>query len=151
MYPTYTGKDGRRYLYYVCGTSSRFGASGQSLSRVPAVAVEQAVVDQIRTVLTSPEAVSAVVRHARQDPALRRSRINEAQVAVALGRLSQIWEQLFAVERYRIAHLMIERVDLVDDGVQRGIRVHWRELGWDQLIGEFAPQEIGAELLEVEA
>jgi hypothetical protein len=91
---------------------------------VPAVAAEQAVVDQIRTALTS---------------------------AVALGRLSQIWEQLFAVERYRIAHLMIERVDLVHDGVQRGIRVRWRELGWDQLIGEFAPQEIGAELFEVEA
>ena len=107
MYPTYTGKDGRRYLYYVCGTGSRFGASDQSLSRVPAPAVEQAVVDQIRTVLTSPEAVSAVVRHARQDPALRQNRVNEAQVAVALGRLSQIWEQLFAAERYRIAHLMI--------------------------------------------
>ena len=84
-HPWALGKDGRRYLYYVCGSSSRFGASGQSLSRVPAVAVERAVVDQIRTVLTS---------------------------AVALGRLSQIWEQL---------------------------------------IGKFAPQEIGAELLEVEA
>jgi len=123
-HPWALGKDGRRYPYYVCGSSSRFGASGQSLSRVPAVAVERAVVDQIRTVLTS---------------------------AGALARLRQIWEQLFAVERYRIAHLMIERVDLVDDGVQRGIRVRWREVGWDQLIGEFAPQEIGAELLEVEA
>ena len=83
------------------------------------------MVEQIRTALTSPEAVSAAVRHARQDPVLRRNRINEAQVALALGRLSQIWEQLFAVERHRIAHLMIERVDLVDDEVQRGIRGRW--------------------------
>ena len=82
-HPWDLGQEGRRYLYCVCGTSSRFGASGQSLWRVPAVTAEQALVEQIRTVLTSPEAVSAVVRHARQDPVLRRNRINEAQVALA--------------------------------------------------------------------
>jgi len=31
------------------------------------------------------------------------------------------------------------------------IKVKWRELGWDALIGEFAPRGIGAELVEVEA
>ena len=31
------------------------------------------------------------------------------------------------------------------------IKVKWRELGWDKLIGEFAPREIGAEMMEVEA
>ena len=32
----------------------------------------------------------------------------------------------------------------------QGIKVKWRELGWDALIGEFAPRGIGAELVEVE-
>ena len=57
----------------------------------------------------------------------------------------------FPVERHRIANLMIERIDLVHIGEVQGIKVKWRELGWDKLIGEFAPKEIGAELMEVEA
>jgi hypothetical protein len=46
---------------------------------------------------------------------------------------------------------MIDRIDLVHFGEVQGIKVKWRELGWDALIGEFAPREIGAELLEMEA
>jgi hypothetical protein len=67
-----------------------------------------------------------------------------------MGRLNDVWEQLFTVERHRIANLMIERADLVCDGELKGVRVRWRELGWDDLIGEFASNSIGAELLEVE-
>lgn len=59
--------------------------------------------------------------------------------------------QLFPVERHRVANLMIERVDLVHTDEMQGIRVKWRELGWDALIGEFAPRGVGGELLEVEA
>lgn len=70
---------------------------------------------------------------------------------MAMGRLNDVWDQLFPVERHRIANLMIERVDLVHTDAMQGIRVKWRELGWDRLIGEFAPQEIGAELVAVEA
>ena len=55
------------------------------------------------------------------------------------------------VEQPRIANLMIERIDLVHVGEVQGIKVKWRELGWDALIGEFAPRGIGAELVEVEA
>jgi len=70
---------------------------------------------------------------------------------MAMGRLNDVWDQLFPVERHRIANLMIERIDLVHVGEVQGIKVKWRELGWDKLIGEFAPREIGAELMEVEA
>ena len=59
--------------------------------------------------------------------------------------------QLFPVERHRIANLMIERIDLVHAGEVQGIKVKWREVGWNALIAEFAPDSIGAELLEVEA
>ena len=61
------------------------------------------------------------------------------------------FKSLTAVERHRIANLMIERIDLVHVGEVQGIKVTWRELGWDALIGEFAPRSIGAELVEVEA
>lgn len=39
----------------------------------------------------------------------------------------------------------------VHTGEVQGIKVKWREIGWNALIEEFAPSGIGAELLEVEA
>ena len=146
MYPTYSSKRGHKYHYYVSKSESRFGAPGKSYERLPAPEIEAAVVAQIRTVLTSPESVAAVVRHIQRNGA----QIDEATTVMAMGRLNDVWDQLFPVERHRIANLMIERIDLVHVGEVQGIKVKWRELGWDALIGEFAPGEIGAELLEVE-
>ncbi len=147
MYPTYSSKRGHKYHYYVSKSESRFGAPGKSFARLPAPEIEAAVVAQIRTVLTSPESVAAVVRHIQRNGA----QIDEATTVMAMGRLNNVWDQLFPVERHRIANLMIERIDLVHIGEVQGIKVKWRELGWDKLIGEFAPKEIGAELMEVEA
>lgn len=65
--------------------------------------------------------------------------------------MDNVWDQLFAAEQHRIANLMIERIDLVHTDEMQGVRVKWRELGWDALIGEFVPGSVGAELLEVEA
>ena len=146
MYPTYSSKRGHKYHYYVSKSESRFGAPGKSFARLPAPEIEAAVVAQIRTVLTSPESIAAVVRHIQRNGA----QIDEATTVMAMGRLNDVWDQLFPVERHRIANLMIERIDLVHIGEVQGIKVKWRELGWDALIGEFAPGEIGAELLEVE-
>ena len=146
MYPTYSSKRGHKYHYYVSKSESRFGAPGKSFARLPAPEIEAAVVAQIRTVLTSPESIAAVVRHIQRNGA----QIDEATTVMAMGRLNDVWDQLFPVERHRIANLMIERIDLVHVGEVQGIKVKWRELGWDALIGEFAPGELGAELLEVE-
>lgn len=66
---------------------------------------------------------------------------------VAMRQLGDVWEQLYPDERHRIVNLMVERVDLV----LGGLRIKWRELGWRELIGEFAPGGIGAELVEMEA
>jgi hypothetical protein len=147
MYPTYSRKNGRKYHYYVSKSESLFGAPGKSYERLPAPEIEAAVVAQIRTVLTSPESVAAVVRHILRNGA----QVDEAATVMAMGRLNDVWDQLFPTERHRIANLMIERIDIVHAGEVQGIKVKWRELGWDALIGEFAPKGIGAELLEVEA
>lgn len=147
MYPTYSRKNGRKYHYYVSKSEARFGAPGKSYERLPAPEIEGAVVAQIRTVLTSPETVASVVRHIQRNGA----QIDEATTVMAMGRLNNVWDQLFPVERHRIANLMIERIDLVHAGEVQGIKVKWREVGWNALIAEFAPDSIGAELLEVEA
>jgi DNA invertase Pin-like site-specific DNA recombinase len=146
MYPTYSRKNGRKYQYYVSKSESRFGAPGKSYERLPAAEIEAAVIAQIRTVLTSPESIASVVRHIQKTGA----QIDEATTVMAMGRLNDVWDQLFPVEKHRIANLMIERIDLIHTDEMQGIRVKWRELGWDALIGEFAPRGVGAELLEVE-
>jgi len=71
-------------------------------------------------------------------------------VKIRSARTNDVWEQLFPAERHRIANLMIERIDLVHTGEVQGIKVKWREIGWNALIEEFAPSGIGAEMLEVE-
>jgi site-specific DNA recombinase len=147
MYPTYSRKNGRKYHYYVSRSESRFGAPGKRCHRLPAPEIEAAVVAQIRTVLTSPAAIAAVVRRIEADGAP----IDEASTVLAMGRLNDVWDRPFPAERHRIANLMIERIDIVHAGEVQGIKVRWRELGWDALIGEFTAQGIGAELLEVEA
>lgn len=62
-----------------------------------------------------------------------------------MSRLGDVWEWLFSAERHRIVNLMIERVDLVPGG----LKIKWRALG-KALIGEFAPETLGAELAELE-
>lgn len=102
---------------------------------------------QIRTVLTSLESIASVVLHIQRNG----GQVDGATMVMAMGRLNDVWDQLFPVERHRIANLMIERIYLVHVGEIQGIKVTWRKLGWDTLIGEFAPRGIGAELVEVEA
>ena len=147
MYPTYSRKNGRKYHYYVSKSESRFGAPGKTYERLPAPEIEAAVIAQIRTVLTSPESIASVVRFIQRNGA----QIDEATTVMAMGRLNDVWEQLFPAERHRIANLMIERIDLVNTGAVQGIKVKWREIGWNALIEEFAPSGIGDEMMEIEA
>lgn len=151
MYPTYSRKNGRKYHYYVSKSEARFGAPGKRYERLPALEIEGAVEAQIRTVLTSPESIASVVRHIQTHHNKTGTPIHEDRVVLAMARLNDVWDQLFPVERHRIANLMIERIDLVHAGEMQGIKVRWREIGWNALIEEFAPDSIGAELLEVEA
>jgi len=143
MYPTYSRKNGRKYRYYVSKSEARFGASGKTYERIPADQIEAAAIAQIKTVLVSPEAITAVCQFIQRNGA----QITEAVAVMAMHRLGEVWEQLYPAERHRIVNLMIERVDIVPGG----LKVKWHELGWKELIGEFAPESIGAELIEMEA
>jgi len=142
MYPTYVKKNGRQYRYYFSKAEARFGAGHKTSVRLPAEEIEAATVVQIRTVLTSPEAIAAIWLAVQAQTA----DLGEAQVVVALGQLGSVWEQLFPAERHRIVQRMIERVELAEGG----LKIRWRALGWKELLSEFAPRTIGAELVEME-
>lgn len=147
MYPTYAKKNGRMYRYYVAQSEARHGAPGKNYQRLPALEIEGAVEAQILNILSSPESIESVVRHIKCNG----RQVDEATAVLAMGRLYNVWDQLFPLERHRIANLMIARVDIVHIGEVQGIKVKWRELGWDALLGEFTPSSIGEELVEVKA
>jgi DNA invertase Pin-like site-specific DNA recombinase len=142
MYPTYASKNKSKYRYYVSKSEMKFGANGKTHDRIPAEEIEAATVAQVKTVLSSPEAITAVCK----SPELQGVRINEDETVMGMHRLGDAWERLYQAERIRIVKLMIERVDLVPGG----LKVKWRALGWKELIKEFAAQSIGAELVEME-
>ncbi|CAK0751617.1 site-specific DNA recombinase [Gammaproteobacteria bacterium] len=140
MYPTWSRKNGRQYRYYISRAESRFGAVAKTHVRVAADQVEAATMAQIQTILGSPESITAVFRQLALTP------VDEAQIVLSLTRLGAIWGQLFPAEQQRLVQLMIERIVLVPEGLM----VTWRELGWKELLREFAPESIGIEMLEGE-
>jgi len=126
-------KNGRQYRYYVPYLHKRRNA-GASLSphtpdrpdvgHLPAAEIENAVLVQIHAALSAPQMLIAVWRSCQQRPA--GSKLDEAQVVVAMQRIGDVWAQLFPAEQQRITRLLIEWVQLHGHGLD----IVWREDGW---------------------
>ncbi|CAK0765432.1 hypothetical protein CCP4SC76_4350003 [Gammaproteobacteria bacterium] len=56
------------------------------------------------------------------------------------------WEAVVPAEQVRLVNLLIERVQLLPDGID----IVWREVGWKALARELVPGTIGGEMLEQE-
>ena len=87
------------------------------------------VIEQIRTILRSPQMVEEAARGAvRLDPTL-----DTAQVTVAMTRVDEIWEQLFPDEQARIVKLLVEKVIVSLNDIE----VRLRPNGIERLALEF--------------
>ena len=117
--PTHTRKGGRLYRYYVSQTVLKHGAGACPVGRVPAGAIEAAVIDQLRAVFRQPEVVAATWKAARtQDDG-----ITEADARAALQKLDQLWDELFPAEQARIVALLVERVEIGSNGLNVRLRM----------------------------
>lgn len=58
--------------------------------------------------------------------------IDEPIVLVAMRQMSQVWENLFPIEQNRVMRLLIERVQLHEDGLD----IIWRDDSWQQFSRE---------------
>ncbi|HWD41551.1 MAG TPA: hypothetical protein VG944_22090 [Fimbriimonas sp.] len=94
------------------------GADATPVARLPAAEIEAAVVDQIRVLLRSPEIVVATWRAARHEI----EGLAETDVRDTLERLDPLWEELFPAEQARIIQLLVERVDVIADGIDIRLR-----------------------------
>jgi site-specific DNA recombinase len=119
MSPTHTRHRGRLYRYYTTQTLLKMGAGTCTVGRVPAGDVETAVVNQLRTILRSPEIIVGTWRTARHDA----KDLKEAEVREAIAQLDPLWDELFPAEQARIVQLLIERVDVDPEGLDIRLRV----------------------------
>ena len=117
--PTHTRKGGRLYRYYVSQTVLKHGAGSCSIGRVPAGAIEAAVIDELRAVFRQPEIVAGTWKAAP----LQADDITESDARAALQQIDPLWNELFPAEQARIVGLLVERVDIGTDELNVRLRV----------------------------
>jgi DNA invertase Pin-like site-specific DNA recombinase len=118
MSPAHTRRNGKLYRYYVSTDVLKRDAASCPIRRVPAAAIENAVVDPLRGFLRAPEIIVRTWRAARQTV----GEISEYEVREALERLDPLWDELFPAEQARIVQLLVERVDISLDGADIRLR-----------------------------
>ena len=119
MSPTHTRKGGRLYRYYISQSVMKRGTDACPVRQVPAAEIERIVIDQLRSLLQTPEVIVQTWRAARKtDKALA-----ESNVRAALLDFEPLWNELFPAEQARIVELLVERIDLQPDGLDLRLRV----------------------------
>jgi len=137
MTPTHTRRRGRLYRYYVSARVLKGELSSSPIARVPAAPVEAAVLDQVRAVLQSPEVIVDVWRTLRGDG----HDIAEAEVRESLVTFDDLWAELFPAEQARIVHLLVERVEVNESGLD----IRLLTAGIQSLLEELASEDVGSE------
>jgi hypothetical protein len=118
MSPTHTRKGGRLYRYYVSQSILKQGRGACPIGRVPAGEIEAAVINQLRILLRTPEVVVATWRAAKQTA----SDITEAEVRHAVHQFEPLWNELFPAEQLRIVQLLVDRIDVGEQGISIRLR-----------------------------
>jgi DNA invertase Pin-like site-specific DNA recombinase len=119
MSPTHTRKAGRLYRYYISQSVMKRGTEACPIKQVPAAEIERIVIDQVRSLLQTPEVIVQTWRAARKTD----SGLAESEVRAALLEFEPIWNELFPAEQARIVELLVERIDLQPDGIDLRLRI----------------------------
>ncbi len=118
MTPTHTRKNGKLYRYYVATDLNRTGSTACPIRRVPAAQIEAVVIAQIRTMVQTPEILVATWRAARKTI----KGLTEREVRDELSRFDALWAELFPAEQARIVQLLVDRVDIAENGADITLR-----------------------------
>jgi site-specific DNA recombinase len=119
MSPTHTRKAGRLYRYYISQSVMKRGTEACPIKQIPAAEIERIVIEQIRSLLQTPEVIVQTWRAARKAD----KGITENDVRNALLEFEPIWNELFPAEQARIVELLVERIDLQPDGIDLRLRI----------------------------
>jgi len=131
MTPTHTRKKGRLYRYYIAGKLLDGDGAASLVSRVPAAAVEAALVERLRRLLRAPEIVARTWAAVNTEAGLA-----ERDVCRALADFEPLWDELFPAEQTRIIRLLVERVTLASAGMHVRLRAHGLQALIEELHGK---------------
>ena len=119
MSPTHTRKSGKLYRYYISQSVMKRGTEACPVRQVPAAEIERIVIEQIRSLLMTPEVIVQTWRAAKKTDRA----ISETEVRDALAEFEPLWSELFPAEQARIIELLVERIDLSSTGIDLRLRV----------------------------
>ena len=136
MKPTYSRKDGREYRYYTCQSADKNGADACTLRTVAAGNVERAVFDKVQGLLRTPEMMVKTFQAMDEGD----TKTPERTVMESLRNLGILWEELFPGEQARLLQLLVEKVDVSQDGMD----VHFRFGGLKSLMTEMELDDEGS-------
>jgi site-specific DNA recombinase len=140
MSPTHTRKSGRLYRYYISQSVIKRGTDACPVRQVPAAEIERIVIEQIRSLLLSPEIIVAIWRAAQKTD----ESVSENDVRSALVEFEPLWAELFPAEQARIIELLVERVDISPTGIDLRLRVDGLTSLCNDLRGATASQQEAA-------
>lgn len=112
MGPTYTKRKYRKYLYYLCIADSKRAKHTCPVGRVAASEIEEIVLAQVQKILLSQTVQDCLVGDGLDQETVKRYAEN----------FSEIWSEIFPIERQRILDLLLERVSVFDDHVDVEIK-----------------------------
>ena len=111
MSPTHTRK---RAGSTVTTSAKPYEAGAKHLpgQEIPAAEIERIVIEQIRSLLQTPEIIVQTWRAARKAD----KDVTEMTSAAPSFEFEPIWNELFPAEQARIVELLVERIDLSPTG-----------------------------------
>jgi site-specific DNA recombinase len=140
MSPTHTRKGGRLYRYYISQSVMKRGTEACPIKQVPAAEIERIVIDQIRSLLQTPEIIVQTWRAARKAD----KDLTESHVRAALFEFEPLWNELFPAEQARIVELLVERVDLQPESIDLRLRVEGLTSLCSELRGNVGSHQVAA-------
>jgi site-specific DNA recombinase len=133
MTHVFQGKDARKYRYYTCASALRLGRKTCPQPTLPALEIEQLVVDELRRYCKQPD-----VRRAVRASLARGGQPSDGRLAALLADFEAVWATLEPKEQVELVRLAISHVDF--DSGDSSIEVVFRgeDLGTAASQGEEA-------------
>lgn len=109
MGPTFTGKKGKNYLYYICEKDYKSTRPSCPVRRVAGGDIESLVVEQLQKLFNSQTFI---------DLTADSGGMSRDSVANAFANLSGFWKELFPTERNRLLRLLLDRVTINEGNIE---------------------------------
>ena len=138
MTPSHTRRRGRIYRYYLCTSAIKNGHASCPVRSIAAGEAETLVLEQMQSIFKTPEIAAQTIAAAAGLDGTGDVVSLEREIVLALGRIDNIWSELFPAEQQPILHLLIQRVVVKPDGFNIMLRAD----GMRSLADELNPKLI---------